>query len=119
MLRKDPILENLQPLVDKVGYRIIGFEDRAEWPQGCAAVRIVGPYIASTGLPFPIPADNQEVWAKRWCLVLSISFMAGLAAGSSPEAAAIIEKLKDLLGTANEQPPGPQAPAGGQQKTEN
>lgn len=58
-------------LIRWAGYRVVGYDDRKEFPIGTVAVRISGPAMPSIGLPFPVPEDCKEIWARRWLLALS------------------------------------------------
>jgi hypothetical protein len=76
----DPILEIAEGMTD-MNFRLVSIEPPHEFPPGCALARIAGPSIEN-GLPFCIPAEHGDVWARRIVLVLSRVYLRGLAQGA-------------------------------------
>jgi hypothetical protein len=73
----DSFLDLLDDRVKATGYRIVRYGEQGEFPDGCVAAMIAGPNLGSGGMPFIVPADNREIWARRWCAALAAAFEAG------------------------------------------
>jgi len=73
----DPLLDVIGDPTDGKGYKILCWDDRCEFPAGCTAVRIGGPGLPGRGLPFCVPEQNRDDWARRWVAVLNRAFIEG------------------------------------------
>jgi len=81
--RADPVLELLKDDIDRAPYKFIRFDPPAEFPIGTLAARITGPGMPSKGIPFCVPEEDKENWARRIVFALWIAYQCGR--GQLPE----------------------------------
>lgn len=78
----DPILDSLDHVAAKAGYKIVSYDEKGEFPEGCVAARISGPGMPPNGLPFCVPDKGRDIWARRILLVMSEAYTRGMFDGS-------------------------------------
>jgi hypothetical protein len=78
----DPVLDAILPhALEQCGYKILSYDERGEFPDGCVAARIGGPGLPPNGLPFCVPSVGRDVWAGRILLVISDAYLRGVEGG--------------------------------------
>jgi hypothetical protein len=70
-------------LIAWAGYSVVCFDARGEFPEGTVAARISGPALPARGLPFCVPEDGKDIWARRWLLALAKARKVGAMAATS------------------------------------
>lgn len=65
-------------------YSILSYDVRGEFPEGCVAVRIIGPGLPKRGLPFMTYAKSpeREIWANRWVKAFNSAYLEGSTLGA-------------------------------------